>query len=36
MRETLYNSQFAKMAGKRLRLNTFGKMKVRSSIEAYR
>lgn len=29
------NSQFAKMAGKQLRLNVFGKLKVRSSIEVY-
>jgi len=30
------NSQFAAMAGERLRLNIFGKLKVRSSIEVYR
>ena len=31
-----HNSQFVKMAGKRLQLNAFGKLKVRSSIEVYR
>ncbi len=30
------NSQFAAMAGKRLRLNVFSKLKVRSSVETYR
>jgi len=30
------NSQFATMAGEQLRLNVFGKLKVRSSIEVYR
>lgn len=32
----IHNSQFAKMAGKRLRLNGLGKLKIRSSIEVYR
>ena len=31
-----HNSQFATMAGKRLRLNVFGELKVRSSIAVYR
>jgi len=30
-----FNSQFAKMAGEVLRLNVFGKLKVRPSIEVY-
>jgi hypothetical protein len=30
------NKQFGVMAGKRLRLNIFGKLKIRSSIEVYR
>jgi len=30
------NSQFAAMAGKRLRMNVFSKMKIRSSIVVYR
>jgi hypothetical protein len=35
-RITAGNKQFGVMAGERLRLNVFGKLKVRSSIEVYR
>ena len=36
MKKPACNKQFGVMAGKRLRLNIFGLLKIRSSIEVYR